>query len=127
MVRITNFDVPRALWDAAQIEAQIIMSDSAKERKTITYFGLASRLQSVAFEADDKRLHDLLDEISRQEYATGRGMLSAVVVRKVEMDPGNGFFKLARALGRSADDRMKFWTEELQFVYDAWSKNPSRK
>ena len=64
----------------------------------------------------------LLDDINREEVTEHhRPMLSAVVVRKEDSIPGQGFFKCAEKLGRcalSADET--FYFEELKRVYDAW-------
>jgi hypothetical protein len=66
---------------------------------------------------------EILGMITRQEMDEGRPMLSAVCVG-VSGEPGEGFFGLAKRLGRfdSVDpkERMAFWRSELQAVYEAW-------
>ena len=67
----------------------------------------------------------MLEEISREEDAAGRGMLSALVVHKTgEQKPGGGFFTLAEKLGRDITDRDKVWIEEVIKVRAAWSTVP---
>jgi hypothetical protein len=66
----------------------------------------------------------LLGEISEDEVARGRPMLSAVVVGSTGR-PGSGFFHLARALGRfdgSAGNEAKFWERELSELYKTWRR-----
>jgi len=73
--------------------------------------------------ADDRdAISEILDEISRHEHAEGRPLLSAVVVRKGEGTPGDGFFKMARSVGvmQASDDRVTFFARELGRVHDAW-------
>ena len=71
-------------------------------------------------------MFEALDEISGQEVATGNGMLSAVVVRKLPYGsglgrPGRGFFKLARSLNllKECDKKseQEFWERELENVF----------
>lgn len=75
-----------------------------------------------------RRLHyqseamvDLLEEISTEEHAAGRPLLSVVVVRRdVELPiPGPGFFRLAKRLGSLSEgaDKAAFWKAEFQRVW----------
>ena len=69
-----------------------------------------------------KRLFHMLGEISSAEDADGRGMLTVVVVHKVgDMQPGPGFFELAKSLGRDTGDILKCWVAELHKVHAYWS------
>lgn len=65
----------------------------------------------------------ILGEISEDEVAAGRPMLSAVAV-SVEHKAGPGFFALARQLGRLTGDESDaaFWEKERQAVYAAWKR-----
>ena len=62
----------------------------------------------------------MLGEISEEEDAAARGMLSVLVVHKGgDLMPGPGFFDLAASLGRNTTDRLKFWAEEFADVLSA--------
>jgi hypothetical protein len=65
----------------------------------------------------------VLGEISEDEVAHGRPMLSALAVG-VSGEPGDGFYTWAEDLGRLKDDSKKahkqFWDQERQAVYDTW-------
>ncbi len=51
-----------------------------------------------------------------------RGMLTVIVVhRDGDMEPGPGFFELARELGRDTSDILRCWIEELKKVHKVWS------
>ena len=65
----------------------------------------------------------LLDEIVTDEVGAERPMLSAVVV-DAERRTGDGFFKMAAALGRAAspDRSESFLTAEREAVYRHWSR-----
>ena len=93
-------------WDAAKREAKEILIARAKLRGKIAYSELVENLTTVRFEAHDPRLNQLLDEITSEEDSAGRGMLSAVVVHKNDdMFPGDGFFELAKRLGRDVQSK----------------------
>lgn len=103
-------------------EAMDILAARAKARGVIPYSDLAARIQSVRLEAHDQRLFHLLGEISEVEDAAGRGTLSVIVVHKAgDMQPGPGFFELAKQLGRDTSDILKCWVEELKKVHAYWS------
>jgi hypothetical protein len=69
----------------------------------------------------------ILGEISQEEHARGRPLLSALAV-SVSGTPGQGFYDLARQLGRldktEHDEELSFWEEEKQAVYAAWKRVP---
>jgi len=110
-------------WDAAKEEARTVMIERAKVRGMIPYSNLVKQLRSIKLEAHDPRLFHMLGEISSEEDAAGRGMLTVVVVHKDgDMQPGPGFFELAKQLGRDTSNILKCWVNELHKVHAAWSK-----
>lgn len=93
----------------------------------IPYSDLVSQIESIKLSAHDKRLFHMLGEISSEEDAAGRGMLTVVVVHKSgDMQPGPGFFELAQSLGRDTRDILKCWITELHKVHAFWSKSVER-
>lgn len=119
-MRKYGFDEPD--WEAAKAEGKRILGECATRRQMIPYSTFVSRLHGIAIEPHDVRLAHLLGEISTEESKEGRGMLSALVVHKQgDMQPGPGFFELAQRLGHDTADIVKFWIEEVKFVFRAWS------
>ena len=104
----------------AKKEMRNILIDIAKKQDTIAYSELVKRVQIISLEANSYALAAMLGKISTAEDATGRGMLSAVVVRKENKRPGKGFFELARILGRNVSDEETFWINEVKKVYSSW-------
>ena len=90
----------------------------ARSRSLTTYGELApiAGLPAVA-------VGRLLDEIVTGEVGAGRPMLSAVVV-DAERRTGDGFFKLAAALGRAASSERSesFLTAEREAAYRYWGQ-----
>ena len=71
-----------------------------------------------------REVGEMLGVISTIEHFLGRPMLSAVVVRKDTGKPGNGFFELAKSLGKfnpNSQRKNSFWQQELQNVYNTWN------
>ena len=100
------------------------MIDRAKVRGMIPYSDLVKQSTSIKMDAYDTRLFHMLGEISSEEDAAGRGMLTVVVVHKHgDMQPGPGFFELAKRFGRETKDVMKCWVDELHKVHAVWSKS----
>ena len=109
-------------WKLAKDEVTDILIERAKVKGMISYSELVSMIKSMHFEAYDTRLFNLLGEVSADENAKGRGMLSVVVVHKHgDMQPGPGFFGLAERLGRDVNDKLICWINELEKVHAYWS------
>ena len=110
-------------WDTAKKEVRSLLTARAKVRGMIPYSDLAKAITAISLDAHDQRLFHLLGEISSEEDARGRGMLSVIVVHKFgDMQPGPGFFELAKKLGRDTSDILKCWVEELRKVHAVWSR-----
>ena len=115
--------ISQADWDASKEEARAIMIDRTKVRGMITYTDLVKQIKRVRLEPHDPRLFHLLGEISTEEDAAGRGMLSVIVVHKTgDMEPGLGFFELANILKRNTANPMNCWVDELHKVHKVWSE-----
>jgi hypothetical protein len=110
-------------WEAAKKDMREILVERARLRGMIPYSDLVSRIETIRMEPDSFALAHMLGEISEAEDAAGRGMLSVIVVHKDgDMQPGPGFFQLAKKLGRNTSDKTTCWVEELRRVHGHWSK-----
>jgi hypothetical protein len=107
-----------AQWNAAKEEMRKSLVSRARDEGTMHYTELTTKIPSIHFAADDHGLHHMLGEVSEEEDAAGRGMLSVIVVHKEgDQMPGPGFFVLAKKLGRDTSDRVRCWADELTKVY----------
>jgi hypothetical protein len=116
-----RFGYEEPAWEQAKHEAKICLAERARgHNPAIAYSDLVKEIRSITIDAHDTRLNHLLDEISREEDAEGRGMMSVLVVHKTgDQMPGPGFFKLAKLLGRDVRDKEAFWISELEHVVHA--------
>jgi len=109
-------------WNKAKEEMRQILIERAKVRGMIPYSELASQIRTVCVKPESNALAGMLGEISSAEDAAGRGMLTVIVVHKSgDMQPGPGFFELAKELGRDTSDILKCWVDELKKVHAYWS------
>ncbi len=106
-------------------EISEILVETARRRATITYQQLTERLTVAQLAPNDPSLAPLLREISEAEDAAGRGLLTAVVVRRDTGRPGRGFYALASQRGRDTTSPAACWQDELQRVYRAWRQGGS--
>lgn len=108
-------------WNNAKEEMRQILMERAKVRGVMPYSELVEKVQTICLEPHSYALAAMLGEISAEEDAAGRGMLSAIVVHKHgDMQPGPGFFQLANDLGRDTSNEEKCWIDELKRVYTYW-------
>lgn len=107
---------------AVKDEIRSILIEIARQRGTIAYSELVQKVRTARLTPGSPELAAMLGELSSEEDAAGRGMLSALVVSKSDRKPGAGFFSLARELGRDTSDRQHCWNDELQELYRQWSR-----
>ena len=109
-------------WNEAKKEMRKILVERAKVRGMIPYSDLVGKVRTINLEPESYALAAMLGEISSEEDAAGRGMLTVIVVHKYgDMQPGPGFFELAEELGRDTSDILKCWIRELRRVHGYWS------
>ncbi len=118
---MNRFGIPARMWRAAMNEAKAALVERARVRGMMTYSEVAEAITSIELSAHDVRLFSLLGQLSTEEYKAGRGMISALVVHKHgDMEPGMGFYDLARELGLDTSDKLACWIGQLHKVHDYW-------
>jgi hypothetical protein len=118
-----NHGFDPAAWEAAKQEARAIMIERARVRGMIPYSDLVARITSVRLAPHDPRLFHFLGEIASEDDEQGLGLTTVVVVHKNgDMQPGPGFFELAKSRGRDTSDILGCWVSELHKVHAVWSK-----
>lgn len=124
---LNDYGFESAQWDAARQQAKAILVDVATRKGRIAYSELVGQISALRLEPHDARLFHLFGEISSDEDKAGRGMLTAIVVHKSgDMQPGPGFFELARSLGRNTTDPLVCWISEFNKVHDYWANRHDR-
>jgi len=100
---------------------------AARYRGTVTYQEIAQIMGlPLSGQYMAQQVGQMLGEISEDEHLQGRPMLSAVAVGVSDL-PGEGFFGLARKLGKlnddSAEGKRRFWEKERAAAYGVWRKD----
>jgi hypothetical protein len=107
-------------WERAKQEALAVLQERAERGDTITYSDLVNQITAVRMEARDVRLAHFLGEISSDEHAARRPLITALVVHKHDLNPGKGFFDLARSLGFEFDEDLAFWSNQIELLQRQW-------
>ncbi len=100
----------------------------ASHRSLITY----SELADIVSPNSANELYNSLKRICRYEHSNRRPLLSALAVNPNWGIPGRGFFTTANEIAAESKDfelcesiqwsKGFFWYEEVQRVYDYWSR-----
>jgi len=115
-----RYNIPQDTWKKAKGEITSILASRASTRSMITYTELVHEIRTISLQPDSPALWEMLGDVSIEEDAANRGMLSVLVVHKQgDMQPGKGLFELAAQLGRDTSDRLKCWMDELRRVWRA--------
>ena len=113
-------------WAAGVAEMTGVLQGMAAARRMVTHGDLARAMHTVRLEAHDEAMNHMLLDVSRNEAEAGRGLLSVIVVHKLgDMEPGKGFFGLAKDMGLDTSDQTKCWINETKKVFAHWSNKKS--
>lgn len=99
---------------------------AARYRGTVTYMEVA-RILGIHQPGGHmgRELGQILGEISEDEVARDRPMLSALAVSTTRV-PSDGFFVLAQQLGLLQDNtpagRTQFWDQTCRALYETWRR-----
>jgi hypothetical protein len=108
---------------ALKSEIRNILVKYARRGETITYKQLVEQVQTYRMHWQCKTLDETLVDISADENAAGRGMLSVVVIHSGgDRLPGLRFFAQAKELGRSGKSEREIWDLEVQAVQNFWKE-----
>lgn len=108
-----------------------LAQDIAAKRNVCTYSEISNYLKlkmNLTVEPMSNALFGLLADISIHEHEQGDPLLSVVVVNKETRSPGDGFFKLAKDLGRykgsltSKEQKDEFYIQELKEIHNLWER-----
>ena len=110
----------RGTREYARVYSELITA--AKYRGTVRFMEIA-RILGITKPGGylAAQVGQVLGEISEDEVACGRPMLSAIAV-SAQGETSPGFYKFAQELGllASEGDQKEFWKKECQKVYDCW-------
>jgi hypothetical protein len=101
-------------WNSAKEKLRARLWRQAIQSVPLTYGDAAQEIKDlIAFDPHDHIFHIMLGQISVEEDAAGRGLLSALVVYQDDGWPGPGFFDLAHEYGREVHQKERCWIEEV--------------
>lgn len=109
----------KALHRREIMEVRDILTECARNRRTITYGELRGRVPGVNFRTEGP----ILGAISAETRSETGVMLSAVCCGVTGI-PGDGFFNLARRLGYVFSNERAFHRDELARVHEAMTARP---
>jgi hypothetical protein len=116
----TRWGVPLAVWADARAAARDAILTRAHAGGTITYAELAEAVSVTGFRPRSWGLMALLGEVCDAEDPVRGVSLATLVVRKDTGMPGEGYFAYAEREGLDTSDRVAFWRDQAQRVWNAY-------
>ena len=114
-------------WDEAKAELRSAIVGAAWERRKTSYGEVARQVCVTHVDPHSGLMNYLLGEIFEEETAAGRPALTAIVTHKNgDMEPGPGFYDMARKLGYEFDEPFVFWSSQVEEVFKLHGKPPRR-
>lgn len=105
-------------WETALQEMRDAIMTAARERRMTFYSEVAAAVTVVEVQPFSPLMNHLLGAIFDEEHRGGRPLLTSIVTHKNDdMEPGSGFYDMARSLGYRFDAPYVFWAEQVQDVF----------
>lgn len=122
---IANEEIRVTSEDGLNEDVYEFLKQVAREETTVTYTEIAQMLGlNMQSQLDRNELGQVLGVISTYEYSHGRPLLSVVTVFTNEGFPSNGFFNLAKELGKFSGstemEKLTFFANELKAAHQYW-------
>lgn len=117
----TRYGFPVEAWEAAKAQANALLEERARERRTITYAEICRAVSAVDLKPRSWAIMGFLNEICTEADAAYGIMLASLVVRADTGMPGDGYFRNAARLGRDVSDPEDYWRSEVERIYDVFA------
>jgi hypothetical protein len=117
----TRYGFPIEAWELAKEQANALLIERARERRTITYAEICRSVDAVSLKPRSWAIMGFLNEICTEADAKHGIMLASLVVRADTGMPGNGYFRNAANLGRDVADREAYWRSEVERIYEVFA------
>ncbi|WP_433318647.1 hypothetical protein [Micromonospora chersina] len=124
----SQFGLSDEQWSAAKQELRTAVLEAAYERRMTCYSEVAAKVSAVHVDAYSALLNHLLGAILEDEQRGARPLLTAIVTHKSgDLEPGPGFYEMARSLGHTFDDPLSFWATQVQDVFKTHGRPERRR
>jgi hypothetical protein len=118
----TRYGFPVEAWEAAKQQANALLAERARERRTITYAEICRSVDAIELKPRSWAIMGFLNEICTEADAKHGIMLASLVVRADTGMPGDGYFRNASRLGRDVTDSEAYWRSEVERIYAVYAE-----
>lgn len=122
----TRHGFARAAWEAALREAESFLVGAAARSTTVTYAELCGAVRSIVLRPYSFAMVAFLDDVCSGPDAQQGIVLASLVTRKDTGMPGDGYFRAAERAGCDVRDRVAFWRDQVERVYQAYAEGTDR-
>ncbi len=124
----STFGLSDGEWEQAKQELREAILVAAQERRTTCYSEIAPAVTGIDLKAFSPIMNHLLGAIFRDEHEAGRPALTAIVTHKHgDLEPGSGFYDMARTLGIRFDEPFVYWSTQVDEVFDRYGESRRRR
>lgn len=120
-----TWEVPDEEWERVRQQVRDAAENAARQQQVVSYSVVADQAEYIT-DGHSHALAEMLGEIQRECFESGRALLPAVVTYLHNPnDVGTGFFDMARHLGydvgRNKPSRETFWLRQVRLVFDEYA------
>lgn len=119
-----KFGMSDETWERTKAELRVAILAAAQVRQMTWYGQIAAQVSTVPLEPYSALMNHLLGAILEDEHVAGRPLITAIVTHKNgDMEPGPGFYEMARALGYATPEPYVFWAMQVQEIFKRYGQS----
>lgn len=104
--------------DAARSQLREAVLEAAQDRRMTTCTEVLVKVTPIPVEPHSPVLSHLLGEVLEEEHdATGLALTALVTHKTGDLEPGGGFYKMARKSGFTLSDQHEFWWRNVEAIF----------
>jgi hypothetical protein len=110
-------------WDTARSQLREAILEAARDRRMTTYTEVSVKITAIPADPHSPVLSHLLGEVLEEEHdATGLALTALVTHKTGDLEPGGGFYKMARQAGFSFSDQHEFWWRNVEAIFKRYGR-----
>jgi hypothetical protein len=97
--------------------------DAARDRRMTNYTEVSAAITAIPVDPHSPVLSHLLGEVLEEAHDTTGLALTALVTHKYgDLEPGGGFYKMARKAGFKFSDPHEFWWRNVEAIFKKYGR-----
>ena len=110
-------------WNTARSQLCESIIEAAQDRRMTTYTEVSAKVTAIPVDPHSPVLSHLLGEVLEEEHdATGLALTALVTHKTGDLEPGGGFYRMARKAAFRFSDQHEFWWRNVEATFKRYGR-----